>query len=36
VNTQLQGFYNADRPKDASDRQLRFQIQFLFPKQTAY
>ncbi len=32
VNTQLQGFYNADRPKDSSDWQLRFQIQFLFPK----
>jgi len=32
VNTQIQGFYNADRPKDSSDWQLRFQIQFLFPK----
>lgn len=32
VNTQLQGFYAADRPKDAADWQLRFQIQLLFPK----
>ena len=32
VNTQLQGFYNADRPKDSADWQLRFQLQFLFPK----
>jgi hypothetical protein len=32
MNTQLQGFYAVDRPKDASDWQLRFQIQLLFPK----
>jgi len=32
VNTQLQAFYNADRPKDTAQWQLRFQIQFLFPK----
>lgn len=32
VNTQLQGFYNADRPKDTAQWQLRFQLQFLFPK----
>jgi hypothetical protein len=32
VNTQLQGFYNADRPKDTAQWQLRFQVQFLFPK----
>jgi len=32
INTQLTGYYNADRPKDASQWQLRFQIQFLFPK----
>ena len=32
INTQLAGYYNADRPKDASQWQLRFQIQFLFPK----
>ena len=31
VNTQLHGFYNADRPKDTADRQLRFQLQFLLP-----
>ena len=28
----LQGFYNADRPKNAGDWQLRFQLQLLFPK----
>ena len=32
VNTQLQGFYAAERPKGAADWQLRFQIQLLFPK----
>lgn len=32
INTQLTAYYNADRPKDTADRQLRFQIQFLFPK----
>jgi len=32
VNTQLQAFYNADRPKDTAQWQLRFQLQFLFPK----
>jgi hypothetical protein len=32
VNMQLQGFYNADRPKDTAQWQLRFQVQFLFPK----
>jgi len=32
INTSLAGYYNADRPKDASQWQLRFQIQFLFPK----
>jgi hypothetical protein len=32
VNRQLQGFYAADRPKDAAEWQLRFQIQLLFPK----
>ena len=31
VNTQLQAYYNAERPKYASDWQLRFQIQFLLP-----
>jgi hypothetical protein len=32
VNASLAGYYNADRPKDAPDWQLRFQLQFLFPK----
>ena len=33
INTQLQGFYNAETTsKDASDWQLRFQVQFLLPK----
>ncbi len=32
VNTQLQAFYNVVRPHETSTWQLRFQIQFLFPK----
>ena len=32
INTSLAGYYNADRPKDSSQGQLRFQFQFLFPK----
>jgi len=32
VNTQLQAFYNAIRPDQTSEWQLRFQVQFLFPK----
>ena len=32
INTQLTAYYNVDRPKDSADWQLRFQIQFLFPK----
>jgi len=32
INTSLAGYYNADRPKNSSQWQLRFQIQFLFPK----
>jgi hypothetical protein len=32
INTQLQAFYNVERPKFAADWQLRFQLQFLFPK----
>jgi hypothetical protein len=32
VNTQLQAFYNVERPDFAADWQLRFQLQFLFPK----
>jgi hypothetical protein len=31
VNTQWTGYYNVDRPKDSSDWQLRFQLQFLLP-----
>lgn len=32
VNTQLQAFYNAEKPDFGPDWQLRFQLQFLFPK----
>lgn len=32
LNTQLQAFYNAVTPDNAADWQLRFQLQFLFPK----
>ena len=32
INTQLQAFYNVERPQFAADWQLRFQFQFLFPK----
>jgi len=32
INTQLQGFYNAIRPDETANWQLRFQLQFLFPK----
>ncbi len=32
INTQVQGFYNAERPDYASNRSLRVQLQFLFPK----
>ena len=32
INTVLEGYYNADRPKDAPQWQMRFQIQFLFPE----
>jgi hypothetical protein len=32
VNTQLQAYYNVERPDLAADWQLRFQLQFLFPK----
>ena len=31
INTSLQAYYNAERPKNASDWQLRFQVQFLLP-----
>lgn len=32
VNVQLAAFYNAIKPDEAADWQLRFQIRFLFPK----
>lgn len=32
VNFQLQGYYNIVKPDFASDWQLRFQFQFLFPR----
>jgi hypothetical protein len=32
INTQLQAFYNAETPQFAPEWQLRFQLQFLFPR----
>ena len=32
VNTQLAGYYNVETPKYGPDWQLRFQVQFMFPK----
>jgi hypothetical protein len=32
LNTQLSVFYSAVRPDQAADVQVRFQLQFLFPK----
>lgn len=32
LNTQLQAFYNVVKPDEGPDWQLRFQLQFLFPK----
>ena len=32
LNLQLQAYYNVVTPDDGADWQLRFQIQFLFPK----
>jgi hypothetical protein len=32
LNTQLAAFWNAEKPRDASEWQLRFQLQFLFPR----
>jgi hypothetical protein len=32
VNTQLQAFYNVEKPDLAADWSLRFQVQLLFPK----
>jgi len=31
INTSLQAYYNAEKPKYAADWQLRFQVQFLLP-----
>jgi hypothetical protein len=31
INTSLQAYYNAERPQNAADWQLRFQVQFLLP-----
>lgn len=32
INTQLSAYYNVEKPEFGADWQLRFQIQFLFPK----
>jgi hypothetical protein len=32
VNTQLAGYYNAVKPEDGADWQLRLQVQLMFPK----
>jgi hypothetical protein len=32
MNAQIAGFYNVEKPTDASDWTIRFQIQLLFPK----
>lgn len=32
INTQLAAYYNAEKPEFGPDWQLRFQVQFLFPK----
>jgi len=32
VNTQLSGYYNAIRPDNAANWQIRFQVQLMFPK----
>ena len=31
INTSLQAYYNAEKPQNAADWQLRFQVQFLLP-----
>jgi hypothetical protein len=31
INTSLQAYYNAERPQNTADWQLRFQVQFLLP-----
>jgi hypothetical protein len=32
VNTQLGAYYNVVKPDDGPDWQIRFQVQFMFPK----
>lgn len=32
MNTQLQAFYNVEKPQDEADWTLRFQLQVLLPK----
>jgi len=32
VNTSLAGYYNVVRPDDGPNRQIRFQVQLMFPK----
>ena len=32
INTQLSAYYNVEKPDNGADWQMRFQIQFLFPK----
>jgi hypothetical protein len=32
VNTQVQAFYNLEKPDFGADWQLRLQVQLLFPK----
>jgi hypothetical protein len=32
INAQLAGYYNIERPTGSGDWQIRFQVQFLFPK----
>ncbi len=32
VNTQLSAYYNMEHPDEAADWQMRFQVQFMFPK----
>jgi hypothetical protein len=32
VNSQLSAYYNVVKPDDAANWQIRFQVQFMFPK----
>jgi len=32
VDLKLQGFYNVEKPKNANDWSLQFQVKLLFPK----